>query len=324
MTARPLGALLLLLVTLGAHAHAQDEPGDAESARLEASERYDRGVEFYRERNFHAALAEFRKAHELTGNYRVLYNIGQVCFQVADYPCALTSFETYLKEGGDDVRGARVQEVSELITSLQDRVATIRILTNVTGAEVSIDHQVVGTSPMSGPVTVSAGRHEVSVLAPGYVPATQLVDVAGRERRDVALRLVALAAVPPVVEAPPPQPPPPAPQPPPAPAPRHRWTSWSWVGVGSAAALATAGSITGVLALQKSDELRDRDFVGAPGDEERSLQSSARNLAIATDVLFVASALTLTTTVVLTYSSEPRDEVAVQLGPSGAAITGAF
>src|SRR5262245_61950348 len=47
----------------------------------EAKQRFDRGYELYEEGEYPLALIEFNRAYELVPNYKVLYNIGQVCIQ---------------------------------------------------------------------------------------------------------------------------------------------------------------------------------------------------------------------------------------------------
>src|SRR5262245_23960832 len=63
------------------------------TSREEARVRFERGVQLVGEEQYEAALIEFRRAFELTGEYRVLYNIAQVCNHVRDYACALQHFE---------------------------------------------------------------------------------------------------------------------------------------------------------------------------------------------------------------------------------------
>src|SRR5512145_1254691 len=80
------GVALLVFVGFGATANlAAARPGasnpqssESGSAVEEASQRFQRAVKLYRERSFDAALAEFNRAYELSPDYRVLYNLGQV------------------------------------------------------------------------------------------------------------------------------------------------------------------------------------------------------------------------------------------------------
>jgi tetratricopeptide (TPR) repeat protein len=184
------GALVLAPVRARAGEPASTEASEAKTR--EASERFDRALSFVAEGNLSAALIEFRAAYDLVPSYKVLYNIGQVHFQLRDYARALEAFERYLEDGGADVPGPRRAEVAEHIATLRARVSQVTILVNV-AAQIAIDDEVVGTSPLSKPVLLGAGRHKISAVKEGYAPLTRDVDVAGARDERIALDLVAIA-----------------------------------------------------------------------------------------------------------------------------------
>src|SRR5262245_48943462 len=99
------------VVVAGADAWAQ-QPAPAASAPTssppaavggDATAHFQRALELYQEQDFPGALVEFRRAYELNPSYKLFYNIGQVCYQLTDYACALKNFESYLKEGAGSV-----------------------------------------------------------------------------------------------------------------------------------------------------------------------------------------------------------------------------
>ncbi len=175
-----LSRLVMCLVCLSAGAASADKASD------EAKTRFKRGAEFYDEGNYRAALIEFERAHQLLPNYKILYNIAQVRLQLLDYARAQDAFARYLKEGGSDVNSARREEVKAELEKLRSRVGRIAI-TTAEGAEVLLDDEPVGTAPLQGPVTANAGRHTVTVVAPGRSPQSRVVDVAGLETSNVTL-----------------------------------------------------------------------------------------------------------------------------------------
>ena len=80
---------------------AAPQAAASDDATKEAIGRFKRGLELYKDGAFAAALIEFRKAYEIAPNYRVLYNIGQVCSEMQDYVCAVRSFDAYLAQATD-------------------------------------------------------------------------------------------------------------------------------------------------------------------------------------------------------------------------------
>src|SRR5687767_7339544 len=61
-----------------------------------ARKRFFRAVQYYESGDYKLALIEFRRTHELSQNYRILYNIGQVHQQLNNYSRAIASLEQYL------------------------------------------------------------------------------------------------------------------------------------------------------------------------------------------------------------------------------------
>jgi MYXO-CTERM domain-containing protein len=163
------------------------QPPPTKAQEKEAATRFKRGLDLFKDGDYQAALIEFRRAYELAPNYNVLYNIGQVYFQLQDYPGALNALERYLNDGGDKIPKARRDDVQSDIDKLKARVATIEITTKEPGSEVSIDDVAVGKSPLAKPVMVSAGRHKISVCKAGDPCTTQVVEVASAENVKIAM-----------------------------------------------------------------------------------------------------------------------------------------
>lgn len=320
------GALLALALTLTT-ASALGAPPDAaagapsDEAVARAVARFEQGQKLYAERDFAGALTEFRKAYEIAPNYRLLYNIGQVCYQMQDYVCARRSRERYLASGAGSISEARRQAVVLELAELEKRIGYIEIETDVAGAEISVDDVLVGTSPLAAPVAVSAGRHRTTVLAAGRPSLTRSVDVAGRDTVRVAVVLAhAEAGGEPAPAASPP--PPAAGHHAPAsgrdaPEPRSAMTPYAWLGYGTGGLLAAGATVTGVLALSAASDVRstlyDDDAAAA------SARTRASTLAIATDALVVGAVLTLAATTVLTFVLPRRAtrNVGVTAGPRG-------
>ncbi len=239
---------------------------------MEADKHFKQGVQLFKENDYAAALVEFKRAYEIEPKYQVLYNIGESYYQLQDYANALLTFEKYLADGGPKISALRRKSVTKEIKTLSTRVATLTITTNDPGAVVSVDEVVVGSTPMD-PLTVSAGRRKITATISGRVPATQVVDIAGGEKKTLELEI---APLPPRVEpAPPPPPPSIVPQ----------AIAWSATG-----AIATGAVITGVLALGASSDLEE-ELVRYPGDPEAlaSATDSAFAFGLTTDILIGTS-----------------------------------
>lgn len=154
----------------------------------EGRTRFNRGIELYKEGNFHAALAEFRAAYAAAPSYRIHYNLGQTLYQLQDYAGAVAAFEQYLSEGGDKIEAERKKEVESDLAKLRPRVAKLTITVSVPNAELLIDDEPRG-KVQKQPALVSAGRRKISVTASGYQTETRVLDVAGAQQIDLAFEL---------------------------------------------------------------------------------------------------------------------------------------
>ena len=154
----------------------------------EGRTRFTRGIDLYKEGNFHAALAEFLAAYAAAPSYRIHYNLGQTLYQLQDYAGAVRAFEQYLSEGADKIDADRKKEVDADLAKLRPRVAQLTFVVNVPGAEVSIDEEPRGKVQKKA-LLVSAGRRRISLTASGYQTETRVLDVAGAQRLDLTFEL---------------------------------------------------------------------------------------------------------------------------------------
>ncbi len=252
-------------------------PAAAQPAQ--AGEHFERGVSFFRDGDYVAAMVEFKKAYEVDPNWRVLYNLGQTSRELRDYAAALTSFERYLAEGGEGVDAERKKRVEGWVAELRGKVASVTLEVGVADAEVTVDDLAVGKTPLKKPIVVNAGRRKISVTRSGYVPLTRFVDVAGTEKKVLELELLPVGG--------PSAKPDPEQRSPLAPARQPEGASpWPWAAFGVTAAAGTVTAILGGLAISKKSEFDDAlKVVPTSKDAVDEARDDARSLAIAADVM---------------------------------------
>lgn len=256
------------------------------SAQDEAAERFERGVELYDDGALEAALVEFERAHSLTLDYRVLYNIARVQTERHRYVEAIGQYERYLAEGGHGIQDDRREEVKRELETLKRRVAELYVESNVSGAELLIDDVSVGTLPLLGPVLINPGSSRIRLEKFGYAPASQDIKVAGGDKPRLILNLSKADGV----GAP-------ASQrtgdvtSPPSRAPSRRNLAPFWVSAGTTLALGATAGTFGVLVLSNRNHLDD-EYDAYPVDRNRvdELQEQGRLYAILADA-FTAGAI---------------------------------
>ncbi len=179
----PVGLLLFSLLSAGPALAGEDE------AQTAASEHFDRGVELYEEGSLDAALVEFQRAYELLPDFRLLYNLGQVQAERQEYVLAAQLLEQYLKDGGDEIDTERLSKVLDDIERLGKSIAELWVEVDVDDATITVNGVEIGTSPLKRYVKINAGKAEVRIEKPGFVPHADTLMVAGRERPRLVVEL---------------------------------------------------------------------------------------------------------------------------------------
>ncbi|MBI5531624.1 MAG: PEGA domain-containing protein [Deltaproteobacteria bacterium] len=318
-------AAALMICASPALSHAQGAPQGASSAsatndpKAEAMARYQRGIALFDEKDYQGALTELRKAYQLAPTYKLRYKIGQVCYRLQDYACALKAFDAYLSEGKNELSAERKKEVEEEAALVRAQVGRIEITTNTFGAAIAVDDVPVGTTPLEEPILVSIGKRKVTATREGRMPMSQVVEVAGGELKKVFINLPELKAETRTVNVETPS----------------KVTTLTWVGLGATGALAAGAIITGVLAKGASNDLKDMRYTGnTPTPEMEDKQSSVKTLALTSDIFTTAAVLTFGTTMILTFAratpaAVPRKEargpvVRPGLGLGSLSVSGEF
>jgi hypothetical protein len=270
----------------------------APSLLEQADAHFHRGVELYGEGDYRAAAVEFQRAYAIAPSYRVLFDLAGCFLELQEYAASLRAFQRYLREGGDEVPAARRAEVEKQIERLELRVARVDLQAEA-GAAIEIDDVPAGSTPLGGPLLLSAGRRKIVLTKPGRPPATKVVEVAGGDALRIPIEIP--EAPPAAVVAGPAPPPPPVVAPPPR-LPPPPIALWATTGV-----LLSGAAVTGVLALESSDDLKTKLATFGVRPEDISAASTrTRALALATDLAGGSAILMMGVSIYVTASRRPE------------------
>ena len=291
-----------------------------EATIREASDHYEAGLALYADGEFKRAAIEFDRAYELVPNYRALYNIGQVRIQLHDYARATKALRAYLKEGGDKIDGERQKSVNDDIEMLATRTALLTIETNEVGADVLVDGDSAGKSPLPEPLLLDTGDHRIAIRKEGFLPREELVTLASRDTPSVRIDLQrekarnnSVVYVAPT-------------------APEADRTAWIWGTWSATAALAAGAAVTGGLGIGAANDLDHlRTTFGSSRDQLDSAGGRAQTLLRAADILGAAAIVTGGVALYLTLSKpaskdkeKPAKRAELHLGPRSASFVTAF
>jgi hypothetical protein len=255
------------------HSATAAQAAPSPEAKAEASQHFSRGVELFQEEAYRAALVEFQRAYEVAPDYRLLYNIAQAKLQVQDYLGAAQSYEAYLAEGGKGVPPDRRVSVEQAMTALRERIARVSIGANRDGADVFLDDQKIGTTPLQGTVLMNVGRHRLSARTRDGATDARVIDVAGGDIADVKFELAPPITEKTIVVREGDQPM----------SLQRKLAVVSW-SVGGA--LLVGGAVTAVLTSSASDDLDSKlNILGVDDDSVQDQRDTIKTLALTTDIL---------------------------------------
>jgi tetratricopeptide (TPR) repeat protein len=281
--------------------------GAADDTKLKkAISHFEKGVGFFDEGNYSAALAEFLKSYELVPNWALLYNIG-VCYSETGRTVeAYEHLKKYLEQGKDEIPAERRSEVEETVSKLKSKIGYLWVESSEPGAAVKVDKFRDFTTPLKEPIAVVSGFHTISVKKAGFEGYEEEFSIASGETKVMKVALAALKKTPSAVTGEggkkPVEPK------------KKKPLRWLWAGLGAGLALGAGAAVTGGMALKKRNDMLDvADACDAtvPRDacaEAYDLQDQAKSLQIATDVLW-GSAVGLAIVGIILFSvDKPRPQ----------------
>ena len=300
---------------------ARPEPQASEANRLAAQDAHRHALELFDRGQHAAALTEFKRAYALAPSFRILYNVGLSHAALGDALAAVDAFAAYLDQGGDRIPAPRRAQVEAEIARLSKQLAALDIEVEEPSAEVTVDGERLGQGPMSRQLRLNSGRHVVAVRSGDGTLKTQSVTLSAGASQSLRF------------------------QPPSASAPRASQSpgtsaaaqvtpgarrNFPWVAWGVTGALGASAVVTGVMALGAHADQRDaKARKGVQLEELLAARDKVQNLALATDILLVGTALSAGVSVYLTFRptssvEQQASQTSVWFGPGQVSLRHSF
>lgn len=160
-----------------------------EQRRVEAKERFLRGVELTRNADWDGALSEFMASRELFPTKVALENSAVCLTNLKRYQEAEQAYRELLAQFGSTLSAPDRAKVDEAIARVTVFVGELQLDIDQAGAAVVIDGRERGTSPLAGPLSTNVGTHSVRISRDGFETYEAQIVVAGKQRRTVAVSL---------------------------------------------------------------------------------------------------------------------------------------
>ena len=158
-----------LLVTAVGTAHADPHPRAASSQDIDIGrKRFAEGVTALKNGKYEDARISFQQSYALKPAPAALRNLAAAELKTGHYVDAARHFAIYLKTTkAADID--RVDLVEQAFAEAKSHCGMLFVETSVNGAEIGVDGQTIGRTPLSGePWWVEPGEHVVTAQLVGY------------------------------------------------------------------------------------------------------------------------------------------------------------
>ena len=278
--------VLSLLTAASAEVYAQDK--DAAEAAVDPERRarleFEAGREAFNEGAYEDALANFQRAHRLSGRSQLLYNIALTYDRLRLNAEALAAYEQYLKEFPDGPESAELRRRTEILRTAVERAASA----NSTEPEVQQSPTPQGPPPGDGEPELPASEG-TSKPSSETVERASVIDTRGPARTDESSSSVLPLVI-----------------------------------IGGSAAVAIGGAVLIGIGQGKASDVEDAADGSRWADVEGSASSAETLSTVGLVMVAVGLAGAATGVTLAVLGGDEQSDARVRVGLGGLSVTGAF
>jgi hypothetical protein len=180
--------ILAALLALSREAASQPVLSGEETAKL-ADAYFLRGKALIKDGNIKEAYKQYKAAWDLKKSYDIAANLGNVEYQLGMPRDAAEHLAFSVRNAAVSVTSDRLDKAKKLLEQARTLVGAVVVKVNLDGADVLIDGELMGRSPLSDEIYVDPGSRTIEARLPGHEPVKETVDCARSSMQTVALTL---------------------------------------------------------------------------------------------------------------------------------------
>ena len=161
----------------------------AESLTGEAKEAYDLARLLFAKGDHASAMVKFLRAHELSNDVRLLWNVAVCETKLNHYARVLMVLERYRRESGATLSAEDLRDTDALERSSRALVSELRFDVSEPGVEVFVDEAPAGVTPLVKPVLVDAGQRRIRLSKRGFKDQVRIEQVSGGGEIALSIRM---------------------------------------------------------------------------------------------------------------------------------------
>lgn len=175
--------------TSAAPAAGQPAKPLSESLSGVARAEYEGAKILYGDKDFASAIAKFQRAYELSGDARLLFNIAVCQKNLRKYSRMLATIRRYLEDGASILTADDKAQAQEIVKTVEAFVSELKLTVDEKDAEVYVDDEKLGITPITGPVFLDVGVRKLTFKKKGFKDAIVNKQVPGGGPIAVDVRL---------------------------------------------------------------------------------------------------------------------------------------
>jgi hypothetical protein len=144
-----------------------------------AKAEYEAGRVLYGDRDYTNAILKFERAYEIARDPRLLWNVAVCEKNLRRYAKMLATIRRYQSEGAAVLTADEKARAVEIVKTVEAFVSGLKLTSNQDGAEVFVDDELVGTTPLAAPVMIDVGLRRIRVKKKGFVDGARTMQVTG-------------------------------------------------------------------------------------------------------------------------------------------------
>jgi hypothetical protein len=170
----------------------KDEPKSlTQSLTGPAREDFDAARTLFSHDDFANAAIKFRSAYDRSHDARLLWNVASCEQKLKHYARTRSLLERYLEEGGTALTNQDRRDAENVLKTIAPFVSTVTVTTRPDETEVVVDGESVGKTPLTTPLYVELGKHEVIVRKDGFRQVSRPIVATGGDSLVVSVQLEA-------------------------------------------------------------------------------------------------------------------------------------
>jgi hypothetical protein len=129
--------------------------------------------------DFAGALIKFQSSYDVAKDPRLLWNVAFCQKNLRHYSKVVATLGRYLQEGAASLSAQDKKDAQDLIQTIEPFTTKVTVDVSEQGAQIFIDDEVVGTSPLPGPLVLDIGERRLRVEKENFVRYDKALVVGG-------------------------------------------------------------------------------------------------------------------------------------------------